>query len=84
MCLAIPALVTERVGDDEAIVDLAGVRQRISLALVEDVGVGDYVILHVGFALAKLDVEEAEATIALFAELGADAPEAGDGRAGAA
>ena len=51
MCLAIPARVVELVDGDEAVVDLDGVRKRISLALVEEVGVGDYVILHVGFAL---------------------------------
>lgn len=69
MCLAMPALVVELVPPDEAIVELDGVRKQISIALVEDVGVGDYVILHVGFALQKLDVEEAEATLRLFAEL---------------
>lgn len=71
MCLAIPARVVE-IGDDEtAIVDLSGVRKEISLALVEDVAVGDYVIIHVGFALNKLNAEEAEKTLALFAEMGA-------------
>lgn len=69
MCLAMPALVVELAPPDEAIVELDGVRKQISIALVEDVGVGDYVILHVGFALSKLDVEEAEATLKLFAEL---------------
>ncbi|MEN9316531.1 MAG: HypC/HybG/HupF family hydrogenase formation chaperone [Pseudomonadota bacterium] len=69
MCLAIPAKVVELVGDDEAIVDLEGVRKRISLSLVEDVAVDDYVIVHVGFALQKLDVDEALATLALFDEL---------------
>lgn len=69
MCLAMPALVVELIEPDEAIVELDGVRKQISIALVEDVGVGDYVILHVGFALSKLDVEEAEATLRLFAEL---------------
>ena len=69
MCLAIPARVVELNGPDEAIVDLEGVRKRISLSLVEEVAVGDYVIVHVGFALQKLDVEDAEATLALFREL---------------
>ncbi len=69
MCLAMPALVVELIEPDEAIVELDGVRKQISIALVEDVEVGDYVILHVGFALQKLDVEEAEATLRLFAEL---------------
>ena len=69
MCLAIPARV-EEIGDDEsAIVDFGGVRKSISLALVDSVAVGDYVIVHVGFALQKLDEEEARATLALFAEM---------------
>lgn len=79
MCLAIPARVVELVDGDEAVVDLDGVRKRISLALVEEVGVGDYVILHVGFALQKLDQEEAEATLALLREIAA--AEAGRGEA---
>jgi hydrogenase expression/formation protein HypC len=59
MCLAIPVRVVELCADDMAIVDLSGVRKEISLAMVDDVAVGDYVILHVGFALSKLDPEEA-------------------------
>jgi len=47
------------------------VKKAVSLALVEDVAVGDYVIVHVGFALQKLDAAEAERTLALFAEMGA-------------
>jgi hydrogenase expression/formation protein HypC len=69
MCLAIPARVIELHGNDMATVDLSGVQKRISLALVDDVAVGDYVIVHVGFALSRLDREEAEATLALFAEI---------------
>lgn len=69
MCLALPAQVVELIAPDQAMVDLDGVRKQISLALVEDVAVGDYVILHVGFALQRLDVEEAEATLALFRQL---------------
>jgi hydrogenase expression/formation protein HypC len=75
MCLAVPALVVELLPPDEAIVDLDGVRQRVSLALVDGVAVGDHVIVHVGFALQKLDVEEAEATLSLLRELAqADPP----------
>jgi len=70
MCLAIPARIVEVAGDDQAIVDLGGVRKDVSLALVEDVGVGDYVIVHVGYALTRLDPEEAEKTLALMAEAG--------------
>ena len=73
MCLAIPACVERLVAGDSAIVNLGGVRKEISLSLVEDVAVGDYVIVHVGFALQKLDPEEAAQTLALFAELGSAA-----------
>lgn len=72
MCLAIPARVIERLAGDDAVVELDGVRKTISLALVDDVAVGDYVIVHVGFALSRLDQEEAEQTLALFARTGAD------------
>jgi hydrogenase expression/formation protein HypC len=70
MCLAIPARVIEIDDADTALIDVGGVRKRISLSLVEDVVPGDYVIVHVGFALARLDPEEAERTLALFAEAG--------------
>lgn len=69
MCLAMPARVVEVGADDQAVVDLDGVRKQVSLALVEDVAVGDYVIVHVGYALQKLDTEEAAATLALFAQM---------------
>ena len=69
MCLALPVKVIELGAGDTAIVDLGGVRKEISLALLDDVNVGDYVILHVGYALSKLDPEEAAKTLALFAAL---------------
>ena len=67
MCLAIPARVVTLGADDSAVIDLAGVRKTISLALVDGVAPGDYVIVHVGYALARLDPAEAEKTLALFA-----------------
>jgi hydrogenase expression/formation protein HypC len=70
MCLAIPVQVTELLDGDMAKVSLDGVQKVISLALVEDVRVGDYVILHVGYALNKLDAEEARRTLDLLAEAG--------------
>lgn len=73
MCLAIPVKVVELLEGDMALVDVGGVRKDISLALVDGIGVGDYVILHVGYALQKLDPAEAEKTLALFAEMGAEA-----------
>lgn len=69
MCLALPVKVVEVGADDTAIVDLGGVRKEISLQLVDGVAVGDYVILHVGYALSRLDPEEAAKTLALFAEM---------------
>ncbi len=70
MCLAIPAQVIELCEGDMAVVELAGVRKEISLALVDRIEVGDYVIVHVGYALNKLDQEEAAATLKLFADIG--------------
>jgi hydrogenase expression/formation protein HypC len=70
MCLAIPVRVVELVAGETAVVDAGGVRKEISLALVEDVAVGDYVILHVGYALQKLDEAEALRTLELFAQIG--------------
>jgi hydrogenase expression/formation protein HypC len=69
MCLALPARVIELLGDDQAVVDLGGVRKQISIALAAEAQVGDYVIVHVGHALGVLDEAEALATLALFAEL---------------
>ncbi|MBK8338237.1 MAG: HypC/HybG/HupF family hydrogenase formation chaperone [Sterolibacteriaceae bacterium] len=74
MCLAIPARITEKLFDDMAVVDLGGVRKEISLALVDDAEIGDYVIVHVGYALSKLDADEAAKTLALFAEIAAALP----------
>ena len=69
MCLAIPARIEQLLDSDNAVVDFGGVRRTVSLALIDDAVVGDYVIVHVGFALQKLDVEEAERTLRLFAEM---------------
>jgi hydrogenase expression/formation protein HypC len=71
MCLAIPVRVTELLPDGMARVGLDGVSKIISLALVDDVAVGDYVILHVGYALTRLDAAEAERTLALIDEVAA-------------
>ena len=72
MCLAIPVLVVELLDASTAIVDFDGIRKQVSLALVTGIQVGDYVILHVGYALAKLDPEEAERTLSMFAALPAE------------
>lgn len=69
MCLALPARVVELLADSQAVIDLGGVRKTVSLALVPEAGVDDYVIVHVGHAIGLLDPDEAAATLALFAEL---------------
>ena len=70
MCLALPAQVTELLPDESAKVNLGGITKTVSLALVSDVAVGDYVIVHVGYALSVIDPEEAAKTLALFEEMG--------------
>ncbi|TJY60037.1 HypC/HybG/HupF family hydrogenase formation chaperone [Sinimarinibacterium sp. CAU 1509] len=69
MCLAIPARIVELLDDAQGVVDLGGVRKQISLELVDGVVIGDYVIVHVGYALSRLDPVEAERTLALFASV---------------
>ncbi|MEJ7613743.1 MAG: HypC/HybG/HupF family hydrogenase formation chaperone [Candidatus Fervidibacter sacchari] len=74
MCLAVPAKVVEIVDEENQIakVDIGGVRRNISVALLEDVKVGDWVLVHVGFAIQKVDEEEAAQTLALLKGLGQD------------
>ena len=69
MCLALPAQVVRLLDSQRALVNLGGIEKEISLALVEQVSEGDYVILHVGYALTRLDEEEAKKTLMLFAEM---------------
>ena len=70
MCLAIPAeVITINRDEDSAVVAVGEVNKTVSLALLEEVEIGDYVLIHVGFALERLNPEEAERTLALFAEL---------------
>ncbi|MFO1147554.1 MAG: HypC/HybG/HupF family hydrogenase formation chaperone [Alsobacter sp.] len=68
MCLAIPVKVIDLLPDDMAKVSLDGVTKVVSVALVPEVAVGDYVVLHVGYALARIDEEEATRTLALLGE----------------
>ncbi len=72
MCLAIPTRVIELLPDGQAVVELGGVRKTISVELVDGLSVGDYVIVHVGYALTRLDPDEAEQTLALMREAGID------------
>jgi len=68
MCLAIPIRVEALLADDMARVTLGGVSKSVSIALIENVRLGDYVLIHVGFALTRLDPDEAERTLALMHE----------------
>jgi hydrogenase expression/formation protein HypC len=71
MCLALPArVVSVNAAGDLATVAVGGVRKEISLALVEDVQVDDFVLVHVGYALNRISEEEARLTLSLFAEAG--------------
>ena len=69
MCLAIPGRVSELRPDDTALVAFSGVVKEVSTALVEGIEEGDYVLVHVGYALQRIDPEEAERTLALFREM---------------
>jgi hydrogenase expression/formation protein HypC len=84
MCLAIPAKVTALEDGDMAVVALEGVKKRISVALLDDVAEGDFVLVHVGYALHKVSPEEAERTLALMAEAGILQEELEEIRGGAA
>ncbi len=68
MCLAIPAEVLT-VDGNKGVVDYGGLEQEVSLDLVEDVHPGDYVLIHVGFAIEKLSKDAALETLAIFKEL---------------
>ncbi len=69
MCLAVPAKVIEVLDGERAKVSLDGIVKEISVGLVDELVPGDFVIVHVGHALSKVDAAEAERTLALLAEL---------------
>lgn len=68
MCLAIPALVRSITGH-QAVVDIEGVKREVSIQLTPEVKVGDYVLLHTGYAINVIDAAEAEETISLLREI---------------
>jgi hydrogenase expression/formation protein HypC len=78
MCLAIPGQVVEVVDEANRLakVDVAGVRRTVNIGLLDDDGVGattgDWVLIHVGFALSKVDEEEAHATMRLLEQMGSE------------
>ena len=67
MCLAIPSKII-KIEDNVAIIDVDGVRREASLLLIEDPKIGDYVIVHAGFAINKLNEEEAQESLKLLKE----------------
>lgn len=68
MCLAIPAMVKSIEGK-QAVIDIDGVTRQVSLELTPAAKVGDYVLLHTGFAISIIDPEEAEETLRLLREI---------------
>jgi hydrogenase expression/formation protein HypC len=72
MCLAIPGRVVEVVDEANRLakVDVAGVQRNVNVGLLDSVGAGDWVLIHVGFALSKVDEEEAHATLRLLQQMG--------------
>ncbi len=68
MCLAIPMRIVEIRGE-KGVVEAGGVKREVGLQLLKDFKIGDYVIVHAGFAIEILDEKEAEETIALFKEM---------------
>lgn len=72
MCLAIPAEVTKLLPDEMAVASIDGVSKEVSVVLIQDLAVGDYVIIHVGYALTKIDPDEARRTLELMRELSSE------------
>jgi hydrogenase expression/formation protein HypC len=72
MCLAIPGKIIEIVDSTNhlAKVDVGGVKRNVNIGMLDDVVVGDYVLIHVGFAMSKVDEKEAEETLRLLQDLG--------------
>jgi len=68
MCLGVPMRVVS-INDEVAVCEIDGVKREASLMMVEGVAVGDFVLIHAGFAIEKLDEEDAKQTLQLFREL---------------
>lgn len=74
MCLAVPAKILRRETASQALCDMGGVTKTIDISLVPDADEGDWVIVHVGFALNKINPEEAERTLQLLGAISAEDP----------
>ena len=72
MCLGIPAQIVEVIDPEAGIAkaEISGVRRKVSVALCPEADVGDWVLVHVGFALARIDEEQARETLALLEQMG--------------
>lgn len=79
MCLAVPSRVL-KIENDSGTIDVEGVRRGVSFALLEDVEVGDYVIVHAGFAIQKIDETTAKETLALLQIVGLEWDSLTDGQ----
>ncbi|HWQ32039.1 MAG TPA: HypC/HybG/HupF family hydrogenase formation chaperone [Blastocatellia bacterium] len=77
MCLAIPGRVVEIVDRENQIakVEVGGVRRNVNIGMLDDAQIGDYVLIHVGFAMSKVNEQEAAETLRLPEELGSDEQE---------
>ncbi len=71
MCLAIPTQIKAIASDGTATVELGGVEREISLIMTPEAKVGDYVLVHTGYAITLMDPEEAQASLEIFAEIAA-------------
>ena len=85
MCLAVPGRILEIEGDDPLLragrVDFAGTVKRVNLAYVPEAKIGDYVLVHVGFAIRRIPEDEIEATYRFFADVAATDPDELEGLA---
>jgi len=68
MCLAVPGKVVEVEGD-KAVIDFGGARRKVNISMLEDVKLGEYLIVHVGYAIQKLSEEEALESIKVWEEM---------------
>ena len=68
MCLAVPMKIVE-IKANQALVELGGLKKKISLGLLEKISVGDYVVVHAGFAIQRLDEEEARKTLSALRQM---------------
>ena len=70
MCLAVPAKILEKTKGKNAVVDMAGAKKEVSLLMLGNAEVGDFVLVHAGFAISKMSKDDAEAELALLREIG--------------